>query len=205
MQTLLTSLLTTLAAAGQKPPRARRSDLFADTVVTDQFGQRHRFLTELIRDRAVVINTMFTVCRGSCPGTSETLQRLREPLGLLFGKRVTLLSLSIDPARDNPEVLQRYADLYGAGKAAGVGQPDWLFLSAGVQETEVLRRSLGFYDLNARIDGDISRHAALLLFGNDRANRWSTSPAQIRDGLIWEPLRRVLGDTPAERFGITEG
>jgi protein SCO1/2 len=205
MQTLLTSLLTTLAAAGQKPPRARRSDLFADTVVTDQFGQRHRFLTELIRDRAVVINTMFTVCRGSCPGTSETLQRLREPLGLLFGKRVTLLSLSIDPARDNPEVLQRYADLYGAGKAAGAGQPDWLFLSAGVQETEVLRRSLGFYDLNARIDGDISRHAALLLFGNDRANRWSTSPAQIRDGLIWEPLRRVLGDTPAERFGITEG
>jgi hypothetical protein len=74
-----------------------------------------------------------------------------------------------------------------------------------VQETEVLRRSLGFYDLNARIDGDISRHAALLLFGNDRANRWSTSPSQIRDGLIWEPLRRVLGDTPAERFGITEG
>jgi hypothetical protein len=74
-----------------------------------------------------------------------------------------------------------------------------------VQETEVLRRSLGFYDLNARIDGDISRHASLLLFGNDRANRWSTSPSQIRDGLIWEPLRRVLGDTPAERFGITEG
>jgi protein SCO1/2 len=121
MQTLLTSLLTTLAAAGQKPPRARRSDLFADTVVTDQFGQRHRFLTELIRDRAVVINTMFTVCRGSCPGTSETLQRLREPLGLLFGKRVTLLSLSIDPARDNPEVLQRYADLYGPGRDSPTG------------------------------------------------------------------------------------
>jgi protein SCO1/2 len=205
MQTLLTSLLTALAGAGQKPARARRSDLFADTEVTDQFGRRHRFRTDLVRDRAVIINTMFTVCRGSCPGTSETLQRLREPLGRVFGKRVTLLSLSIDPARDNPEVLRKYAGLYGAGEPAPPGQPEWHFLSAGEKETEVLRRSLGFYDLNARIDGDITRHAALLLFGNDRANRWSTSPSQIRDGLIWEPLRRVLGDTPAERFGIEEG
>ena len=203
MHSILTALLNTLAGTDAAPPRARRSDLFADSVVTDQFGRRHRFLADLVRDRAVVINTMFTVCRGSCPGTSEALQRLREPLGRTFGSRVSILSLSIDPATDSPDVLRAYAADYGAGEPPRPGQPPWLFLSAGTTDTEALRRSLGFYDLDDRVDRDITRHAALLLFGNDRANRWSTSPSQIRDGLIWEPLRRVLGDTPEERFGIT--
>jgi protein SCO1/2 len=203
MHPFLVALFSTLTDAA--PPRARRSDLFADTVVSDQFGRHHRFLSDLVRDRAVIINTMFTVCRGSCPGTSETLQRLREPLGRTFGSRVSLLSISIDPATDTPEVLRSYAADYGAGQPARPGQPEWLFLSSGTRETEALRRSLGFYDLDARVDRDITRHAALLLFGNDRANRWSTSPTQIRDGLIWEPLRRVLGNTPEERFGITHG
>jgi hypothetical protein len=62
---------------------------------------------------------------------------------------------------------------------------------------------LGFYDLDNKIDQDISRHASLLLFGNDVYDRWSTSPTQVRDGLIFEPLRRILGSTLEERFGIS--
>ena len=55
---------------------------------------------------------------------------------------------------------------------------------------------------NNNSDADISRHASILLIGNDRTDRWATSPAQLREGLIFEPMRRILGTTPRERFGI---
>jgi protein SCO1/2 len=183
--------------------RPKRSDLFANVQVTDQFGSTYHFREDLVRGKAVIINTMFTVCRGSCPGTSETLQRLRQPLSKLLGKRVTLVSLSIDPAVDDTQALLDYADNYGAGKKADVKTCDWYFLHANINDTEELRRSLGFYDLDPKVDQDITRHASFLLFGNDQYDRWSTSPTQIRDGLIFEPLRRVLGSTHEERFGIT--
>lgn len=202
MISIFTSLLETLARIDAPAPRARRSDLFANVPVTNQFGEKFRFKEDFITDRAVVINTMFTICRGSCPGTSAKLQRMREPLSKLFGKRVSILSISIDPENDSPTALKEYADDYGASKPAAVTECDWHFLTSTPEHIETLRRSLGFYDLDAKVDADISRHAALLLFGNDKADRWATSPSQIRDGLIWEPLRRILGTTNQERFGI---
>ncbi len=203
MITFFTSLLETLAKLDAPAKRPRRADLFADVPVTDQFGRTHRFLTDLVRDRAVIINTMFTVCRGSCPGTSETLERMRHTLQKTFAGRISFLSLSIDPAQDTPEALREYADLYGAGKPALKDTPPWLFLTGTPQHVDTLRRSLGFYDLNKKIDSDITRHASLLLFGNDRTNRWATSPAGLRDGLLIEPFRRILGQTNEERFGIS--
>jgi len=202
MISIFTSLLETLAKIDAPPPRARRSDLFADVPVVNQFGQKFNFKADFIKDRAVVINTMFTICRGTCPGTSETLQRLRVPLSKLFGKRVTILSISIDPENDTPAALKEYADAYGASKPAGGNECDWHFLTSTPEHIDTLRRSLGFYDLNVKVDADISRHAALLFFGNDKTDRWATSPSRIREGLIWEPLRRILGTTTQERFGI---
>ncbi len=199
----LTSLLEAFAG-NESPIRPRRSDLFADVLVTNQFGKEFRFKSDLIKDRAVVINTMFTICRGSCPGTSETLQRLRKPLSKLFGKRVTMLSITIDPKNDNVALMRDYADIYDAAKPASDDQCDWYFLTGTPANIETLRRSLGFYDLDPKIDSDITRHASLLLFGNDATDRWSTSPAQIRDGLIFEPLRRILGTTVQERFGLRQ-
>ena len=201
-----TSLLETLAkidAPANPPVRSRRADLFADVPVTDQFGKTHRFRTDLVRDRAVIINTMFTVCRGSCPGTSETLERMREVMKKTFAGRITFLSLTIDPAQDTAEALRDYADLYGAGKPSTKETPPWLFLTSTAENVETLRRSLGFYDLNKKIDSDITQHASLLLFGNDRTDRWATSPAGLRDGLLIEPFRRILGETSEERFGVT--
>jgi protein SCO1 len=198
----LTSLFDHLTTLGQPPPRTRRSDLFANVPVTNQFGKTYHFREDLIRDRAVVINTMFTVCRGSCPGTSEKLQSLRTHLSRLLGKRVSLLSITIDPKQDTPAAMKDYASLYDAGEPAKESECDWHFLTSTPDHIETLRRSLGFYDLNAKIDADITRHASLLLMGNDAADRWATSPAQIREGLIFEPMRRILGTTPQERFGI---
>lgn len=184
------------------PPRAKRADLFANVVVTNQFGQQFRFLDELVRGRSAVINTTFTICRGTCSGTNALLKRLRAPLSQLFGKRASILTMTIDPVNDTREVLAEYAAQFKAMTPSAPDQCDWHFLTATPDDIEALRRSLGFYDLDRRVDADITRHAAMLLFGNDRTDRWSTSPTQLRDGLIFEPIRRTLGETTQERYGI---
>jgi protein SCO1/2 len=110
--------------------------------------------------------------------------------------------MTIDPVNDTREVLAEYAAQFKAMTPSAPDQCDWHFLTGTPDDIETLRRSLGFYDLDRRVDADITRHAAMLLFGNDRTDRWSTSPTQLRDGLIFEPIRRTLGETTQERYGI---
>lgn len=63
---------------------------------------------------------IFTRCAGQCPRVTAQMRLLHDRL-----KRhdVRLVSLSVDPEFDTPEMLSRYADQYGA-------DPDrWLFLT----------------------------------------------------------------------------
>ena len=46
------------------PPRNRHSDRFPDIVLHDQGGGSHRFYTDLVKDRAVIINFMYIACTG---------------------------------------------------------------------------------------------------------------------------------------------
>jgi protein SCO1/2 len=183
-------------------PIPKRSDSFVDVKVQNQFGDEFNFRSDLIQGRRLIISSMYTVCRGSCPTTNETLQRLRGPLTKLFGKKVTILSFTLDPVMDTVAALREYADSYGASTRSFGNQCDWYFLTSTPEKIESIRKSLGFFDLNQTIDSDLTRHASLYLIGNDDLNRWGTCPSNLRDGLVFEAFRRLLGDTPRERFGI---
>jgi protein SCO1/2 len=160
-----------------------------------------RFRDEFVGDRALILNTMFTVCRGTCPGTSATLQGLRERLSPIFGDRLAIVSISIDPAEDSPRVLKQYAAVYGADRPR-TGLCDWRFLTGTPADVDRLRRSLGFYDLNPRIDADPTQHAATLLFGNPPKDRWAALPSALREPLLVEAIRRVAGFTFEQKYGI---
>ena len=45
-------------------PRGRYSDKFPDVVLVDQDGERHRFYSDLVRDRIVLIQFFYTECTG---------------------------------------------------------------------------------------------------------------------------------------------
>ncbi len=55
--------------------------------------------------------------------------------------------------------------------------PDWEFITGTLADITRLRRALGVYDPNPRVDSDRTQHSALLTFGNDVTNRWSAAPA----------------------------
>jgi protein SCO1 len=90
-------------------------------------GGRRVSTTALMRGRLAVVSFIYTSCADSlgCPLASASMRELQERLrdADLLG-RVRLLSISVDPARDRPAALARYAQAFGADPAA------WQFLTA---------------------------------------------------------------------------
>ncbi|MEZ5941086.1 MAG: SCO family protein [Planctomycetaceae bacterium] len=189
---------------GDPQPRGpRRVDRFANVPMTNQFGKQIRFVDDLVAGKALIVNTMYSRCRGTCPGTSATLESLRTTLSPIFGQNLSMVSFTLEPEYDTPEVLARYAKIYGAGKRVD-HLCDWHFLSGTPENTRILRYSLDFYDLDPRIDSDVTEHDALLLFGNETTDRWAVLPAELREPLLIETIRRVAGTTIEQRYGIAE-
>jgi len=89
----------------------------------DQTGEN--FKSDSLTGHVWVANFMFTNCPGPCPRMSS---QMHEVQAALAGQDVKLVSMTVDPDRDTPEKLAKYAAFYSA--TPGV----WYFLT-GPRET----------------------------------------------------------------------
>ncbi len=149
--------------------RRKQSDKFSNIVLYTQHGKRVRFYDDLVKDKIVLINLMYTDCPKICPVNSARLAEIYELLEPRMGRDITMLSISIDPKVDTPERLKRYWKAFGS-------KPGWLFLTGDYDEIDRLRRELGVYDLDPVIDADKTQHSGIITIGNDRTNRWTALP-----------------------------
>jgi cytochrome oxidase Cu insertion factor (SCO1/SenC/PrrC family) len=70
-----------------------------------------------------VADFIFTRCSTLCPQITGTMARLQKELDQGRFREVELVSFSVDPDHDTPEVLQEYAQRFGADPER------WLFLT----------------------------------------------------------------------------
>jgi protein SCO1/2 len=176
---------------------SRHSDAFPDVSLTDQFGNEHAFLSDIVRDNIVCIVLFYTECQGSCPGTTQMMKRLRESVKDDFaGEPVKFVSISLDPENDTSDDLLNYAKDNGILEDG----PEWLFCTGSFEDVESIRMALGLYDLDPVIDADRTQHAALITFGNDRYNRWTAMPAGLSFSDLSETFRRISGTSERQRF-----
>ena len=107
------TVLSELAAHQQLP----------DFSLTDQRGAP--FALSDLQDKVWVADFIFTSCGTICPPMTIEMARLQDELA---AEDLHFVSFSVDPERDTPEVLFRYADYYGADDNR------WSFLT-GQKET----------------------------------------------------------------------
>jgi protein SCO1/2 len=84
-----------------------------DFALTTQAGEALRLAD--LKGKVLLVSFVFTTCSGTCPATTHRLAQVQEVLkarGLCTDGRVHLLSITLDPARDTPEVLRSYLRLY---------------------------------------------------------------------------------------------
>ena len=79
-----------------------------------------------LRGEPWVASFVFTNCTGVCPLITQKMGVLRDSLAAegVLGEEVRLVSFTVDPARDTPEVLREYA-----GKFGGSPPEQWAFLT----------------------------------------------------------------------------
>jgi protein SCO1/2 len=158
---------------------------FTDALLTTHEGQKVRFYTDLLRNRRVLINFVFVGCTDICDSITANLVAVQDLLGDRVGREITMISITLLPEFDTPEVLKLYADRFGV-------RPGWHFLTGAPDEVEVLRRRLGFADIDPVLDADIFQHAASLRIGNESLQRWTMAPAQLDPERLVETIERVF-------------
>ncbi len=130
-------------------------------------GKSVRFFDDLIKDKVVLINFIFTKCLDSCPLETARIRQVQQILGDRVGKDVFFYSISIDPTYDTPEMLKAYVDQYKI-------EPGWVFLTGKESDITLLRKRLGLYI--EEIQGeDSTDHNLNLIIGNQSTGRWMKS------------------------------
>lgn len=162
-----------LACAAKSKPAGPRADYFPNAVLETHEGSKVRFYDDVVKgDKIVVFNMMYTVCTNICPPTTANLMQVQEMLGDRVGRDIFFYSLTLRPEMDTPEALQAYAKRYGM-------KPGWTLLTGKRGDMEVIRRKLGFYDLDPEADSNLSRHTGMVQMGNEAYDRWSMMPALL--------------------------
>ncbi|MFT2187701.1 SCO family protein [Pseudomonas putida] len=156
---------------------------FTDTLLKDQNGRELRFYSDVLKDKVVMLNVIFTHCTDACPLITRKLREVREAMGPVLAGQVTFVSISSDPLNDTPEVLKAFA------AKQGVDGPNWLFLTGDKPSVDLVLGRIGQFLPSPE------QHSTQLIAGDVAGKRWSkirpdAPPAAIaqRMQLLTQPL-----------------
>lgn len=88
-----------------------------------------------------LVSFIFTNCPDICPATTMLMADLQEELKTegLFGTEVVFVTVAFDHERDTPEVLQKYAEAFGADTSG------WYFVRGEEEAIKQVTNMFGVY------------------------------------------------------------
>ena len=180
-------LLPLAAAAPARADGFRQSGAawFTNVEVTAHDGKTYRFYDDLMKDKIVLVNFFYTDCDLVCPLATENLALVQEMLGARMGKEIFMLSISLQPKHDTPQVLANYAKRFNIA-------PGWLMLTGRPDDIELLRHRLGFVDSDPVQDSDLEQHLGTVRIANEPKHRWIMTPALLNPAAIVRAVKRVI-------------
>jgi protein SCO1/2 len=141
------------AVGGAKPVPPPKLSI-PDVEVFDQDGRKQSFYADLVKDKVVIINFVFTTCKVTCTLSGANFSKLQTLLGERLGRDVFLISVSTDPETDTPDKLKAWGERFKA-------KAGWTLITGDSGEVTRLLRVL-------KGDGlDKDYHAPSLYMVND--------------------------------------
>lgn len=128
-----------------------------DFRLTSESGTAFESATAL-KGKVWVANFIFTTCTGPCPRMTSQMRRVQD--GLAAEAEVRMVSFTVDPARDTPEVLAAY------GKRHGADPVRWNFLTGTQADLHRMAREVF---LLGNVDGKLEHSTRFVLI--DRLGR----------------------------------
>lgn len=153
--------------------------IIPDLIVSDQYGKELKFYTDLVKDKKVIVNFVFTTCKGICPPTGRHFSKLQTSLGKRLGTDVFLITITTDPKNDSPEQLKAWTQKFNLNPASG-----WTLVTGSIDNiTRLLKLFTG--------DGPNTGYhvpAVCLIDDKKKSQNWTYGLAPIE-----EILRMVDG------------
>jgi protein SCO1/2 len=134
---------------------------FPNVPLVTQDKKTVRFYDDLIKDKVLIIQFMFTNCEQFCPMITPNLVRVQKELQERAANGVTMISITVDPTHDTPGVLKEYASKFHV-------RPGWQFLTGQKSDIDRIRRGLGVYDS----DDKKIEHMNVLTIGKESTGQW---------------------------------
>jgi protein SCO1/2 len=114
----------------------------------------------------------------------KNLVKVQNALGDRLGREVFMYSITLDPEHDTPAVLKDYAKSYRV-------KPGWTFLTGKAEDITNLRRKLGLFNSNPKVDADRKTHTGMIRIGNVPLDKWSTTSVLSSPDRILQIIERM--------------
>ena len=160
-------------------PEAKARNYFTDLELVTQDGETVRFYSDVLRNRVVLVNFVFTNCEDACPMMTRMLTQVETLLGEDRGA-VLFVSMSIDPERDSPAAMKAFA------RKNGADHENWVFLTGEPERVNFIVKRLGQYT------EEVEAHSTLLLAGNVGRAHWKKIPPMVPPEGIAQTLRELV-------------
>lgn len=186
------------SAVKSKSGPAQRAKAIPNVEVWSQDGAKFRFYDDLIKDKVVMVNAFFAECGEVCPLVTQNLKRVYDMFDGRVGHDVHMISFTLQPERDTPELLKQFAEVYGVG-------PGWQLVTGKPADMLAIRKSLNFFDPDPELDLLADTHTGILRYGNDALQRWAGCPALGRPEGIYHAVTGSVMDAGIGRPPVPPG
>jgi protein SCO1/2 len=168
-----------------KPSRLADIGPAPRTVLVDSKGRG--FDLAQLRGKIVLVSFVYTTCTGVCPATTQTLVGIQHALreAKLWGNPVEFVSITLDPKRDTPEILNRYARLFGADPAA------WHYLTGEPAQVDSVIKAWGMW-VKSGPSGALDHPSRIFLVDPDGQQREIYNLEFLKAESIVEDVRELL-------------
>jgi protein SCO1/2 len=152
-----------LSAEQQQSRERLRKIRTPNELLVDHNGRSVRFYDDIMKNRKVVINVMYTVCSNICTPATRHLIEAQRLLGD-EAKDIHFVSMSLTPLSDDPAALREYKKLHGIDER-------WTFLTGKVENVERVQRAMGF--LSERDTDDLLSHSGMARLCDEPNVKWT--------------------------------
>lgn len=142
-----------VAAAPRGRTRALAEGRAPDFTLVDHNGER--FSLRSLRGKTTVLDFIYTHCPGPCPALTGLHVDVQRALSPELRETTHFVSVSIDPARDTPEVLRAYA------AQRGIDLEGWTLLTGGGEDIAAILES---YAVGSMVQADGSVDHQILTY-----------------------------------------
>jgi protein SCO1/2 len=137
---LLCILIVNQVEAAAKYKRTTEKYQVPDVTLVDQEGKRIDFKAFLDGDKVVILDFIYGTCTTICPVLSIGFSHFQKKLGPDVDK-VRMVSISIDPDNDTPQVMKEYLQRYKA-------RDGWDFLTGKREDIIMVMRAFDAFVIN---------------------------------------------------------